>query len=120
MFINQSAQVYIRPLRSSPVRRQVLKRVLGLFGPKVMMMAGGKILLAFCLLFVPVHFWLSSSAARVATAVQEAEVGQSALADEYIGLKAERAYLLSPEYLEKMAAQRLALYVPDKKQVFRF
>lgn len=120
MYINQSAQVSIRPLMSSPVRRQVLKRVLGLFGPKVMVMAGGKILLAFCLLSVPVHCWLSSSAARVAAAVQEAEKGQSALADEHIGLKAERAYLLSPEYLEKTAAQRLALYVPEKKQVFRF
>jgi len=120
MFINQSAQVYVRPMMSSPVRRRLWQKAKGLLGPKVMMMAVGKMVFLFCLLLLLANFRLSSSASRVAVAVQEAEEGRYVLVDENITLRAERAYLLSPEYLEKMAAQRFALYVPEKGQVFRF
>jgi len=120
MFINQSAQVYVRPMMSSPERRRLWQRAVGLLGPKIMMMAVGKIVFLFSLLLLLANFWLSSAVSRVAGAVQEAEEGRYVLVDENISLRAERAYLLSPEHLEKTAAQRFALYAPEKGQVFRF
>lgn len=120
MSINQSAQVFGRPLWSPPVRRQVWSRGFGLLGSRTMMMATGKVLLVFFLVSAPAHFWLAARAERIEAALQEVEAGQSDLMDQHIALKAERANLLSPAYMEKMAAQRLALHVPEKKQVFRF
>ncbi len=120
MFINQSARAYVRPMMSSPARRHLWQKAKGLLGPKVMMMAAGKMVALFSLLLLLANFWLSSVAFRIAGAVQEAEEGRYVLVDENISLRAERAYLLSPEYLEKTAAQRFALYAPEKGQVFRF
>jgi hypothetical protein len=120
MFMNQSAQVYVRPMMSSPARRHLWQKAKGLLGPRIMMIAVGKIVFLFCMLLLLVNFWLSSAASRIAGAVQGAEEGRYVLVDENISLRAERAYLLSPEYLEKTAAQRFALYVPEKGQVFRF
>lgn len=120
MLFYQSAQSYFRPMISSPVRRHLWQRAVGLLGPKVMMMAEAKILFIFCLTLLLANAWLSSSSSRIAVTVLEAEEGRSALVDENIILRAERAYLVSPEYLEKTAAHRFALYVPEKRQVFRF
>jgi hypothetical protein len=120
MFIHPSAPSYIRPMISSPVRRPLWQKAIGLLGPKVMMWAEGKILVIFCLSLLLANAWLSSSASRIALTVLEAEEGRTALVDENITLRAERAHLVSPEYLEKTAAHRFALYVPEKKQVFRF
>lgn len=120
MFINQSAQTYIRPMMSSLMRRQWRQNTFGLLGPKVFWVAIGKVLLVFCPLLLLVNFWLSSAANRVAGEIQVAEEGRYLLMDENIRLRAERARLFSPEYLDKMAANQLALYVPEKKQITRF
>jgi hypothetical protein len=96
------------------------QKFLGVIGPKVMWVAAGKVLLLFCPLLFVVNLWLSSSAERIAGAVLDAEKGRYVLLDENIKLRAERARLYSPQYIDKIAASRLALYAPEKKQVTRF
>ena len=120
MFISQSAQTYIRPVMASPMRQQLRQKILGLIGPKVLWIAAGKVLLLFCPLLFLANFWLSSSADRIAVALLDAEKGRYVFMDENIKLRAERAHLYSPEYLDKIAANQLALYAPEKGQVSRF
>ncbi len=140
MFISQSAQLNIRRQshgrsfaqsgfaqllckkwnqKSVRILSHLLNR-LSLLGPRVFWIATGKVVLVFFSLFLLMNFWLSSSVEREAIAMQAAEEGQALLLDEHIALKAERARLLSPAYLDEMVAHRLALYAPEKDQVFRF
>ena len=118
--INNSAPTYCRPMMSSSMRRQLCQKALGLIGPKVLWIAVGKVLLLFFPLLFLVNFWLSSSAERNAATILAAEEGRYGLMDENIKLRAKRAHLYSPEYLNTMAANQLALYVPEKRQVTRF
>jgi len=120
MLINHSTQAYCRPMISSSLRRQVCQKILGLIGPKVLWIAVGKVLFLFFPLLFLANVWLSSSAERNAATILVAEEGRYVLMDENIKLRAERARLYSPEYLNTMAAKQLALYVPEKRQITRF
>ncbi|MBU1986901.1 MAG: hypothetical protein KJ846_06700, partial [Proteobacteria bacterium] len=108
------------PMMPSSMRQHLRQKALGVLGPKILWMAVGKVLLFFCPLLLLANFWLSSSAGRIAVALEDAEQGRYLLMDEHIKLRAERARLYSPEYLNKRAASQLALYVPGKEQVTRF
>ena len=120
MLINHSTPAYYRPMMSSSMRRQVCQKVLSLIGPKVLWVAVGKVLLLFFPLLLLVNFWLSATAEGNAVTILAAEEGRYVLMDENIKLRAERARLYSPEYLNTMAAKQLALYVPEKGQITRF
>ncbi|MDD3813032.1 MAG: hypothetical protein PHZ02_00175 [Desulfocapsaceae bacterium] len=120
MFINQSVQAYSRPMMPSSMHQQLRKKALSVLGPKILWMAVGKVLLFFCPLFLLANFWLTASASRLALVVEDAEKSRYVLMDEHIKLRAERARLYSPEYLNKIAASQLALYVPGKEQITRF
>lgn len=105
---------------ASSMRRQWRQKILVTFGPKVLWTAVGKMLLLFCPLLLLVNFWLSSSADRLTGEFEAAKEVRFVLMDEHIKLRAERARLYSPGYLNERAASQLALYVPGKEQVTRF
>ncbi len=127
MFVNQSAQLYNRPMLPSFMRQkwhqrfrqQMRQKVLAYLGSKVMLVAVGKVALVFCPLLLLVVFCLSSAAEKNVATILAAEEGYSQLMDENIKLRAERARLYSPEYLDKKAAKQLSLYAPEKRQVAR-
>lgn len=120
MFINQSVQTCFRPMMPVSTRQQSRQKFLSLIGPKVLWIAVGKMLLLFFPLLFLINFWLSSTAERIAATMLAAEEGRYALMDENIKLRAERARLYSPEHLDKIAANQLALYAPEKRQIARF
>lgn len=107
-------------MMASPLRQQLRQKVLALIVPNGMWRVAGKVFLLFCPLLFLVNFWLTSSAERIAAEVLVAEEGRYVLMDEHIKLRAERARLYSPGYLNTRAANQLALYVPEKRQVTRF
>jgi len=124
MFISQSAQISVRPMMKSSMRlflRQHFRRKsLGEIVPQGAWRVVAKVLLPVCPLLLLLNFWLSSSADRLAAEILVVEEGRYVLMDEHIKLRAERARLYSPGYLNDLAASQLALYVPEKKQVTRF
>ena len=124
MFISQSAQTSVRPMMTSSMRqflRQYFRqKSLGQIVPQGAWRVVAKVLLPVCPLVLLVNFWLSSSADRLAAEILVVEEGRYVLMDEHIKLRAERARLYSPGYLNEVAANQLALYVPEKKQVTRF
>ena len=124
MFISQSAQRSVRPMIKSSMRqflRQHFRRKsLGEIVPQGAWRIVAKVLLPVCPLLFLLNLWLSSSADRLAAEILVVEEGRYGLMDEHIKLRAERARLYSPGYLNDVAASQLALYVPEKKQVTRF
>ena len=124
MFISQSAQTPFRPVMTSSMRQfmrqRFRKRSLGQVVPQGAWKIVAKVLLPLCPLVLLVNFWLSSSADRLAAEILAVEEGRYVLHDENIRLRAERARLYSPGYLNEVAANQLALYVPGIKQVTRF
>jgi len=124
MFISQSAQTPFRPVMTSSMRQfmrqRFRKKSLGQIVPQGTWKIVAKVLLPFCPLVLLVNFWLSSSADRLAAEILAVEEGCYVLHDENISLRAERARLYSPGYLNEVVANQLALYVPGKKQVARF
>ncbi|MEK6201413.1 MAG: hypothetical protein N2A40_03195 [Desulfobulbaceae bacterium] len=120
MFISQSAHATIRPMVPSSMRHQLGRKILALTVPKGVWLVAGKVSLLLCPLLFLVNLWLSSSAERVAVEILAGEEGRFVLMDEHIKLRAERARLYSPGYLNEVAANQLALYVPEKRQVTRF
>jgi len=121
MFISQSAQISIRPhsIMTSMMRQKLRQKNVGLIFPKGLWRVAGKVFLLLCPLLLLVNFWLSSSADRIAVEILAAEEGRYLMMDEHIKLRAERARLYSPGYLNEVAASQLALYVPEKNQVTR-
>lgn len=124
MFISQSAHTSFRPMRTSSIRQSLRQhfrqKSLGQIVPQGTWRVVVKVLLPLCPLVLLVNFWLSSTADRLAAEMLVVEEGRYLLQDEHIRLRAERARLYSPGYLNEVAANQLALYVPGKKQVTRF
>ncbi|MBW6520424.1 MAG: hypothetical protein K0A99_05335 [Desulfoarculaceae bacterium] len=101
------------------MRQKLRQKNVGLIFPKGLWRVAGKVFLLLCPLLLLVNFWLSSSADRIAVEILAAEEGRYLMMDEHIKLRAERARLYSPGYLNEVAASQLALYVPEKNQVTR-
>lgn len=125
MYTYSSVHTRIPPLRSSFSRQtgrrvKQLRQFCILIGPKILWSAVGRVALVFSVLSFAAHFWLSSTAEDVSVALQEAENGRCILMDENVQLRAERARLISPAFIDKKAAGQLALHVPERDQVTRF
>jgi len=97
------------------LRQYFRQKSLGQIVPQGAWRVVAKVLLPVCPLVLLVNFWLSSSADRLAAEILVVEEGRYVLMDEHIKLRAERARLYSPGYLNEVAP-----YVPEKKQVTRF
>ncbi len=120
MFISQSAQTCTRPMMIATIRQQLCQKGAALIVPKGLLVIVGRVVLIICPVLFLVNLWLSAAVNKLALEVMSAEEGCYLLVDENIKLRAERARLYSPAYLNEIAANRLALYVPEKNQVTRF
>lgn len=129
MYTYSSAHTHFRPVRSAYRRpfnrrmnqiRHILKQFLLLAGPKTLWLAAGRVLLIFCAVSFFAHCWLSSMASKNAASLQEAETGRYAVMDKFVQLRAERARLISPDFIDKKAETQLALHVPEKDQITHF
>jgi len=74
-------------------------------------------LLVFCPILLAVHLWLASSFNTLQKSVQADEIVRYELMENQISLKAKRDQMLLPERVRVIAAEKLALHVPEKEQV---
>ena len=63
--------------------------------------------------------WFGSLASQAQKSIQAAEANLHAVRNDQITLLAERAQLMSAKNIHVQAQQALALYVPEKGQVFK-
>ena len=102
------------------IRQQLRRRrVLDLPGGKMLWMAVAKV---SCIAFAVVcgfGMWMGSLATQSDTSIQAVEAHLFSLRNDQITLLAERARLMSAKSIQAQAQQSLALYVPEKGQVYK-
>ncbi len=64
--------------------------------------------------------WLQGSIEQVSAEIEQIEVSHGKLVAENILLRAERAKLFSPESVETLAKNQLAIHLPGPDQYFKF
>jgi hypothetical protein len=77
----------------------------------------GKMLFVFCPILLTVHLWLASTFNNFQASVQMCDNIPQELMENQAGLMAKRDQMLLPERMRVIAAEKLALHVPDKEQI---
>jgi hypothetical protein len=118
MNFHNPAQSYFRPMAHSRFRRQLRSQnTLSLWGDRAIWLSVGKILLALCPLVLFTNIMLASKYKHLEASVQAVENSRLELMDKQITLRTARAQLYSPEQIQMLAAEKLALHVPGKEQI---
>ncbi len=79
--------------------------------------AFGKLMLVTLPILFTVNLCLSLYQGRIGSSIVGAEEARFDLMNTNITLRAKKAFLMSPEYIQTVAADKLALYVPKKNQI---
>lgn len=74
-------------------------------------------LLVFCPILLTVHLWLASTFNNFQESVQMGDNIRHELMENQASLMDKRDQMLLPERMRVMAAEKLALHVPDKEQI---
>lgn len=102
------------------VRQQLRRRrVSDLPGGKILWLAVAKV---FCISLIVIcgsGLWFGSTTAHINTSIETVEANLHSLRNDQIALLAERARLMSAKNIHTHAQQELALYVPEKGQVYK-
>jgi len=121
MIINPSAHTMI-PRRNSFRNRTIgrRKRISLASIDKQFCFAVSKICLVSAVFLFLSSLWLQGSIKQVSAEIEQIEVSQGKLATDNIILRAERARLFSPESVETLAKNQLAIHLPGPEQYFKF
>jgi len=80
----------------------------------------GKTLLLLLPLVLAVNLYVVSSASRINESIISVDNRHHQLMDQNIELRAMRAHVRTPEYLQQLAQEKLSLYVHRKGQVGKY
>jgi hypothetical protein len=118
MNFHSPAQPYFRS-RANPHFLQQLnnQRVCPLWGDRTLWLSVGKMLLVFCPILLALHLWLASAFINLQKTVQAGEIVRYELMEHQMSLRAKRDQMLLPERVRVIAAEKLALHVPEKEQM---
>lgn len=118
MLTHNSAQSYTRPTAEIGVRRLLGKRSgQSILGSTRLWQVVGKFGLLLLLIVLTSQLAFNLYQSRVEQATSAAENLRHQLVDTHIALRAERAALLTPQHIEKIAGSMLSLHVPGEDQV---
>jgi hypothetical protein len=88
-----------------------------LIGDRKAWIAVGKTLLIFCPMFLAANLWCTNMYEDLTQSVDRFENARHQLVDSQIKMRAKRDQLFSPEHIRILAAESLALDVPEKEQI---
>ncbi len=123
MIINPSANTVIP--RGNSFQRQPLRRgrrgmrgrqVMSIPGGQLLWFAAAKVLSVTALLFFVSSLWLGSSVLQVNENIEQVAGQHDELVSANILLRAKKARLFSPETVGLMAANHLAIHLPQSGQ----
>ncbi len=118
--MNSSARTFTHRMPRFVVQRSGSRKVVTLPGGKQLWIAVGRFALGLFLVMIFVQLLSGLYFKGVQEKIVAKERYQKELDEQYIRLRAQRATLLRPQYIEKMAGSLLSLYVPEKSQVHRY
>lgn len=118
----QSPIQYVAQPTSSLEFKQHLKRrkVIDFPGGIALWLAASKVAAAILVVVFGLQMWLGSIVSSSAQVVQELEATRHGLKNNQIILLAERASLMSTKHVQEVAGTKLALFVPEEGQVYKF
>jgi len=99
-----------------PLRR---RRVSDLPGGKMLWLASAKVSCIALVVVCASVLWMGSFSSQVQLSIQASEANLHQVRNDQITLLAERARLMSAKNIHSQAQQSLALYVPEKGQVYK-
>ena len=99
-----------------PLRR---RRVSDLPGGKMLWLAIAKVSCIAMVVVCASVLWMGSFSSQVELTIQASEANLHQIRNDQITLLAERARLMSAKNIHSQAQQSLALYVPEKGQVYK-
>lgn len=118
----QSPIQYVAQPTSSLDFRQHLKRrkVFEFPGGVALWLAVSKVTAVILVVAFGLQMWLGSRISSSAQIVQELEATRHGLKNTQIIFLAERASLMSTKHVQEVAGAKLALFVPEEGQVYKF
>lgn len=121
MIINPSAHTMI-PRRNSFQNRVLGRRrqALSIPGGKQLCYGVLKVLFAAAVVVAISSFWMNRSVERLSAEIEEVQVIHSELVNVNLSLRVQRAQLFSPEAVEALADNQLAIHVPKSGQYYTF
>ncbi|MBU1565503.1 MAG: hypothetical protein KJ630_07730 [Proteobacteria bacterium] len=118
MNFHNPAQPYFRSRANTHSLQQLHKqKVFSLSRDRKVWFSAGKMLLVLCPMLLAVNLWLASSFNKLSQSVQVLENVQHELIESQITLRIKKDQLFSPERVRVIAAEKLALNIPEKEQV---
>ncbi len=121
MEFHNSTQLYIRPAVNIGVRQQLQRRgIFDLPGGVGLWRRAGWLLLVLIPLMLSINILIVSAIQEVDSALVKVDGQRHELMDKKIGLLAQRAEILAPENMQHVAAEKLSLYLPSKRQIGQF
>jgi hypothetical protein len=122
MNYQNTTQAYMRTAAKVGVRRQTYRRTMSLEipGGLVLWKVVGKTVLLILPVVLVMQIFLASAINNIERSVTLVQQQQQELEDQNIELLARKARLWAPGSVERLAADKLALYSPSKKQIGTF
>ncbi len=121
MNYNTPIQTFGRPASNIVYKHQVRRqKVLDLQGSMAVWRPVAKLILVSLPLLFAINLCLSLYQGKVDASIQAAEDARFELMNTHITLRAGKARLMSPGYVQVAAAEKLSLHVPRKGQVNHF
>ncbi len=115
------AQMYYHTASKTIHKQQVHRqKIFDFAGGMMVWRAVGRIFL-FCLpVIFSINLCLTFYLEKIETSIQVAEGARFEIMNDHIILRAQKARLMSPEYVQIAAAEKLSLHVPRIGQVKHF
>ena len=118
MNFHRPVQLHFRQKKNPHFFQQLSnQRVYSLWRDRDLLLAVGKVLLVFCPVLFALHLWLATVFDTLQKSVQEGENLRLERMENQAGLKLKWDQMLLPERVQVIAAEKLALHVPEKEQI---
>ncbi len=119
MFYQNAAHSYVCPALDT--RRQQMffstEKLSTMLSEKAFLQMVMRAALVVLVVVLAAQIWMGFAESGINESLSMYEQERHVLIDKNIALRAKKAYLLSPQRIEKLAAERLALFVAAGKQI---
>jgi hypothetical protein len=114
-------QTYTRPVAKRGLRQQLRScDVRNLPGGQLLWKAAAKVMLLLLPFVLVISMFVGSAINSVERSIVTVDNQRHELMDENIGMLARKARLWAPDHVQKLAEEKLSLYVSAKRQVGKF
>ncbi len=119
MFFQSTAHSYVCPMIGTRRRQPLfdMEKLQHLLSEKLFLQTVAKLIVILLFVVLGAQLWMGIIMDNIDESISLAGQECHALFDENIALRAEKAYLLSPQRIEKMAAEKLAMFVAGDEQI---